>query len=339
MIGIVGIVFFLGIAWSISTDPKRLSWRIVISGLLLQLGFALLVLGVPSLGIPGVLAPLFTFASQAVNAMIGYSSAGSVFLFGPMADGAKMGGFIFAVQVLPIIIFFSAVMAVLYHLGIMQRVVRLLAAVMNRVMGISGPESLAAAANVFVGQTEAPLIVKPYLKTMTRSELMCLMTGGMATVSGSVMAAYVQLLNERIPDIAGHLLTASVMSAPAAILFAKIMVPETELAKAPDPNLPLRAADDSSYANVIDAAATGASDGLKLALNVAAMLIAFIALVALVNGFLGFVSSSTGWLVDGKPWTLEQFLGILFTTPSLYHGCSLGRGDLGWSNVGRKNHS
>ena len=310
MYAFLGIFVFIALAWLFSSHAKAVSWRLVITGVILQFIFAVMVLGIPAFNMPGLLSPLFKLANQAINAIIGYSNAGTEFVFGPLANATNIGGFVFAVQVLPIIIFFSSLMAVLYHLGIMQVIVKGLALVVNKVMGISGPESLAAAANVFVGQTEAPLIVKPYLQSMSRSELMSLMSGGMATVSGSVMAAYVGLLNERIPEIGGHLLTASIMSAPAAILFAKIMVPETkESSMKTVPKLK----DEDSYANVIDAATVGASDGLKLALNVAAMLIAFIALVALVNGFLEFVSTSLGFGVSGDPLSLEYIFGVIFT--------------------------
>lgn len=318
--GIIGIAFFILMAWLCSVNRKAIQWKIVLIGFSLQLVFALLILGIPKLGVPGVLSPLFAFANNAVLKLISYSDAGVAFLFGPLADVENIGGFIFVVKVLPIIIFFSSVMAVLYHVGIMQLIVKQMARLMHKTMGVSGAESLAAAGNVFIGQTEAPLVIKPFIKSMTQSELMSLMSGGMATVAGSVMAAYVGLLSGRIPDIAGHLLTASVMSAPAAILFAKILVPETET--------PVTAGgvhdlnnDDLKHENVIDAAASGASDGLYLALNVGAMLLAFVALIALANGLL---SEGLGLFgvesIFGRELSFQTILGFLFTPLALLMG-------------------
>ncbi|MBK8013194.1 MAG: NupC/NupG family nucleoside CNT transporter [Deltaproteobacteria bacterium] len=221
---------------------------------------------------------------------------------------ASIGAY-FAFGVLPTIIFFSALMGVFYHLGVMQRVIHLLAIAMQKTLGTSGAETLSAAGNIFVGQTEAPLLVRPYIKEMTESELMAVMTGGFATVAGGVMIAYVGMLRSVIPDIAGHLLSASVMSAPASLVVAKIMMPE------PDPTkcktfgrVNLRVA--RPHANLIDAAAHGASDGLQLALNVGAMLLAFISLVALANGLLGWAS---GLVALAEPLTLERLLGAVLS--------------------------
>ena len=224
-----------------------------------------------------------------------FADEGSRFVFG---QGFELVPFAF--RVLPTIIFFSSVVAVLYHLGVIQRVVKVFAVVMTKVMGTSGPESLSASANIFVGQTEAPLLIRSYVGKMTRSELMAVMTGGFATVAGGVMAAYVGM-----GISAGHLIAASVMSAPAALVMAKLMVPETETDRvSADTDFKVR----TPWANMIDAAAQGAGDGLKLALNVGAMLLAFIALVALVNGLLGPVG---GWI--GLPGlNLEMILGFLF---------------------------
>lgn len=311
MTGLLGIFAFLGLAWLLSTNRKRISWRTVTTGLLLQVVFAILILGIPTIGLPGPLGPFFIWSNEAIMALISYSDEGTAFLFGPLADPSKAGGFIVAVKVLPTIIFFSTVMAVLYHLGVMQFVIRLLARAMHRTMGISAAESLSAAGNIFVGQTEAPLLIRPYVSKMTRSELMSVMTGGMATVAGGVMAAYVQLLSARIPDIAGHLLTASVMSAPSALMFAKLIVPETEN---PETIHSDAVSVPSDKANVIDAAASGAAQGLKLALNVGAMLLAFIALVALVNGLIGSAGHLLGLVtLSGTPLTFQYFLGWVFT--------------------------
>ena len=230
-----------------------------------------------------------------VTTFLTFADEGSRFVFGEGFDHVP-----FAFRVLPTIIFFSSVVAVLYHVGVIQRVVKVFAVVMTKVMGTSGPESLSASANIFVGQTEAPLLIRSYVGKMTRSELMAVMTGGFATVAGGVLAAYVGM---GIP--AGHLIAASVMSAPAALVMAKLMIPETETGRvSADTDFKVK----TPWANMIDAAAQGAGDGMKLALNVGAMLLAFIALVALVNGLLGPVG---GWI--GLPGlNLEMILGFLF---------------------------
>jgi CNT family concentrative nucleoside transporter len=241
-----------------------------------------------------------------------------VFLFGDLAkpSGQNLGAY-FAFGVLPTIIFFSSLMAVLYHLGIMQRVVKGMAHVMQRTMGTSGAETLSAAGNIFVGQTEAPLLVRPFVDKMTISELMAVMTGGFATVAGGVLAAYVGMLRGVFPDIAGHLLSASIMSAPAALVIAKVMIPE------PNPELSetyggVKHELKSEDANVIDAAARGASEGLGLALNVAAMLLAFIALISLVNALLGW----GGGLLGLEGLTLEGLLGAVLAPLAWLMGVS-----------------
>jgi CNT family concentrative nucleoside transporter len=277
----------------------------VIWGVVLQVTFCLLVLGIPALGIPGPLLFVFTAANAAINATIDFTLEGSRFVFGDLLDSKKMG-FILAVQVLPTIIFIGALMSVLYHIGLMQKVCHFFAIIMQKTMKTSGAETLATAANIFVGQTEAPLIIKPFLPRMTQSELLCVMIGGMANTAGGVLAAYVGLLRDRMPDIAGHLLTASILSAPAALLIAKVMYPETSkpdtYGKIPE------GANKSPHTNVIDAAASGASEGLTLALNVAAMLIAFIALIALLNAIFSGIG---GWF--GFPeLTLQWLLGWIF---------------------------
>ncbi len=280
---LMGLIFFFALAYSLSSHRSSLNKRVIGWGIGLQLILALLILGVPALGFDGPLRFLFDFANDAVRAILAYTDEGSRFIFGDLIDQEK-SGFIFAFRVLPTIIFMASFMAVLYHLRVMQKVVWVMAIIMQKLMGTSGAESLSVAANVFVGQTEAPLVIRPFLKNMTRSELMAVMTGGMATVAGGVLAAYVELLNERLPEIAGHLLTASFMSAPAALAIAKLMVPEE---KTPETlgSIP-ESMNEKTYSNTVEAAAVGASDGMKLALNVAAMLLAFIALIALVNGVL-----------------------------------------------------
>ncbi|HXH74955.1 MAG TPA: NupC/NupG family nucleoside CNT transporter [Bacteriovoracaceae bacterium] len=293
LVSLLGLVVMLSVAYLMSENKKAIQWRTVISGIVLQLVFGLFILKT-SFG-----RSIFDTIGKGFNAILGYTGEGAKFLFGGLATPSESLGFIFATMVLPTIIFMSALMSVLYHLGIMQKVVEVVARVMMKVMKTSGAESLAAAANIFVGQTEAPLVIKPYVNSMTKSELMCLMTGGMATVAGGVLAAYVGFGID-----AGHLLAASVMSAPAALVCAKLMVPEVEISATAGIvkiDLPPVAT------NVIDAAATGASDGLKLAVNVAAMLLAFIALIAMLNGIL----SGIGGLFGFPQLTFEFMMGYL----------------------------
>jgi CNT family concentrative nucleoside transporter len=307
------------VAWGFSTHRSRIDWRLVAWGVGLQLAFAVFILKTP-LG-----EDIFSAVNQVVVALLGFTVDGARFIFGdlvfnsvPIGEGvagsnapvaieagrvAQTGAF-FAFNVLPTIIFFSSLMTVLYHLGVMQVVVKAMAWVMQRTMGTSGAETLSAAGNIFVGQTEAPLLIKPFVSTMTRSELMAVMTGGFATVAGGVLAAYVGMLVAFFPDIAGHLMAASVMSAPAALVCAKLLVPETEVAKTAGT---LEVNVERPDANVIDAAARGASEGLGLALNVGAMLLAFIALIQLVNALLGWGGGFLG--LEG--FTLEGLLGAI----------------------------
>lgn len=299
----LGIFVFIGIAYVFSNNRKMISWKIVVSGLALQLILALLVLGVPKFGFNGPLRFIFGAANEGILKLLSFTNRGSEFLLGNLIDPQK-SGFILVFQVLPIIIFLSSLMTILYHLGVMQKVVNGFAFIMQKVLKLSGAESLAAAANVFVGQTEAPLVIRPYLKNMTSSELFSLMVGGMATIAGSVMAAYVGLLKDVIPDIGGHLLTASLLSAPAALLVAKIMVPET---KTPETLGQLPKEKVLGHANLIDAAASGASDGLKLAANVAAMLLAFVALIAMVDSLFIFLGDQFYIALDYSLNTLAQW--------------------------------
>lgn len=292
---LIGLFIFILVAFGLSQNKRRISWKAVGVGLALQLTLAFLVLGIPAFGISGPLKIIFDLANSGIVALLDFSLEGSRFIFGSLIN-TQANGFIFAFHVLPTIIFFASFMAILYHLRIMNVIVHGMAKVMQKLMGTTGAESLSVAANVFVGQTEAPLVVKPFVKNMTRSELMALMTGGMATVAGGVLAAYVGLLVDRIPDIAGHLLTASILSAPAALVMAKLMVPETQRPETLG-HLP-HTTNMEKYTNMIDAAASGAGQGLKLALNVGAMLLAFIALIALFNGILGGV----GHLIQFEAW-------------------------------------
>ena len=283
---LVGIFLWCAIAWFFSNQKKRVPWGLVVKGLIFQAVLTISVLGIPALGFHGPLEGLFSLANDGINAILGYTMEGSRFIFGGLMDISTYG-FIFAFQVLPTIIFMSTVMAVLYHIGIMQWVVGFFAWLMQKTFRTSGAETLSTAANIFLGQTEAPLIIRPFLAKMTQSELFCVMVGGMASVAGGVLAAYVGLLQQKIPGIAGHLLIASILSAPATLIISKIMHPETET-----PETLGQIPEDSKqkiYTNTIEAAASGASEGLSLAMNVAGMLLAFIALIALVNGVLGQV--------------------------------------------------
>lgn len=329
LVSFFGIILLLAIAFALSSNRKAISKPVVFWGLGLQLALAVLVFGIPFLDFESPLRSYFVYVNDAIVGFLNYTALGSQFIFGDLGNNSK--GFYFAFQILPTIIFFSSFMAVLYHLKIMYYVVLGLAWVMKRLMKISGAESLAVAANVFVGQTEAPLVIKPYIERMTRSELYSLMTGGMATVAGGVLASYVLLLKDSVDQIAAHLLTASLMSAPAALAIAKIMLPETGMPETMG-SIP-KESKKSDYTNVIDAAASGAGEGLKLALNVGAMLLAFIALVALMNGMLTQVGewiSFNTWgvalvpdvlLVNGEAQlTWQLVLGWLFSPLAFFMG-------------------
>lgn len=291
----------VGVAYACSDERKKINWRTVGSGIALQLVLGLLILKT-AWG-----QAIFEGARTFFTGILSYTNEGSKFIFGSLMN-VKQFGFIFFVMVLPTIIFMSSLMSILYHLGVMQIVIRATAKVMVKVMGTSGAESLSAAANIFAGQTEAPLVVKPFIDSMTRSEIMALMTGGMATVAGGVLAAYVGMGID-----AGHLLAASVMSAPAALVCAKLLVPETAESKTQGEvkmDLP------KTTANLIDAAATGAGDGLKLALNVGAMLLAFIALIALLNGCLSWL----GGLFNHPELSMELITGYIFSPVAFLMG-------------------
>ncbi len=274
-ISFLGIFALLGIAVLLSNNRRKINWKLVGVGVTLQLVFAVFIFYVPG----GKW--IFSGATSVVKKLLDFTNDGSSFIFSSYVTQQWEPALInFTFSVLPTIIFFSSLMTILYHLGIMQRIVYAFAWAMQRAMGTSGAESLSAAANIFVGQTEAPLVIKPYVDEMTNSELMTVMTGGFATVAGGVLALYVGMLESSFPDIAGHLLAASVMSAPAALVVGKIIYPETET---PKTSGELEMTVESEDSNVIDAASRGASEGLELALNVAAMLLAFLALIALLN--------------------------------------------------------
>ncbi len=282
IMSILGIFAFIGIAYAMSNNRKKVLWKLVAVGTILQLAFALFILRT-SIG-----KAIFSGLNTAVTALLDFTRAGTDLLFTSFVSGQVESAFVnTAMAILPPIIFFSSLMTVLYHYGVMQAVVRVLAGVMVKLMGTSGSESLSSISNIFVGQTEAPLVVKPYVERMTESELMAVMTGGFATVAGGIMAAYVAMLQTSFPDIAGHLIAASVMSAPASLVIAKIMVPETEVSETMGV---AKLSTEKLDANGIDAAARGASDGMRLALNVMAMLLAFVALVAMLNYFVSLPS-------------------------------------------------
>ena len=311
---LIGIIILLAIATLFSTGRKHIDWRLVAIGVSLQIIFGLLITKVEAV------ARGFDKVSQIFVTFLSFSSDGATFLFGDLATDSF--GFIFAFQVLPTIIFFSTITAGLYYLGILQKVVYGIAWIMARTMRLSGSESLSAAGNIFLGQTEAPLLVRPFVANMTRSELMCLMTGGMATIAGGVLAGYVAFLGGDDPiqqaKYASYLLSASIMNAPAAIVFSKIIIPE----KNPEQiDRELKVNTEKLGVNLIDALSNGASEGLKLALNVGGMLLAFIAVIAAVNFFLedflgdltGLNSLVAGW-TDGafSGFSLQFLLGLIF---------------------------
>jgi len=284
--GLIGLAVFVGIAALFSTNRRAINWRLVGAGIGLQILFALLVLKT----VPGEV--LFDTLAQLFRDLLAFTYDGSSFIFGALGDPAEGNNFAF--QVLPTIIFFASLMAVLYYLRVVQPLVRGMGWVMQKTLRISGAESLAAAANVFIGQTEAPLVVKPFVERMTKSELMTLMCGGMATIAGGVLAAYISFLGGETEAtqvlFAKHLLSASIMSAPAAIVMAKILVPETE---EPETAGLTDIDHEEGSDNVIEAAANGAADGIKLALNVGAMLLAFIALIGAINAIFGWFGAPT----------------------------------------------
>lgn len=310
--GIIGVVGLLGICFLLSTDRKKINWQLVIIGVVLQVSLAYLMLEVP------FVRAIFRKIVDFFVVVIGGSDKASQFLFGELAIPGKYG---FAFFVLPTIVFFSALSSLLYYMGILQKVVYFFAWIMQKTMKLSGAESLAAAANIFIGQTEAPLVVKPYLENMTKSEIMTLMTGGMATIAGGVFGAYMAMLGgdsiEGRQIFGMHLLTASIISAPASIVAAKLLFPETEPEKI---NTELKIPKDSLGSNFLDALSTGTADGLKLALNVGAMLLAFMAMIYLLNdlmlslgGLLGIndnISQMSGGAFEGL--SMQFIFGFLF---------------------------
>lgn len=312
--GFLGIFAILGIAYLMSNNRKEINLRIVYWGLGLQWFFAIFILATP------IGKPLFLFFDRAIKKLLQFSDEGAKFVFNNLALGPQSEnslGFFFAFQVLPTIIFFSALMSILYYFGIMQLLVKGIAKGMQKTMGTSGSETLSCSSNIFVGQTEAPLVVRPFLNTMTKSELTAIMTGGFATIAGGVMAIYVKWLSD-IPNIAGHLMAASVMSAPAALVIAKIVYPEVEESPTQgDLKTEIGKMDD----NVMEAVSRGATDGMRLAANVAAMLIAIVAMVAGVNYFLSLVGLSLqqilGWIFSPLAFTMGVPAADIFKIGSL----------------------
>jgi len=314
---LVGIVVLLGIAFAASTNRKAINLRTVGIAFLLQVligGFVLFF----EVG-KNVLASM----SRGVSSVIGYANDGISFLFGSLASQDTLG-FIFAIQVLPVIVFFSALVAVLYHIGVMDWIIKILGGGLQKLLKTSRPESLSATANIFVGQTEAPLIVKPFIASMTKSELFAVMVGGLATVAGSVMAGYVTIGVEL-----KYLIAASFMAAPGGFLMAKMIVPETETPKEDLADLDVQ---EEKPVNVIDAAASGAANGMQLALNVGAMLLAFVALIALLNGLLGGIG---GWF-DHPTLTLQEILGYVFAPVAWLLGVPWSEAVIAGSFIGQK---
>ena len=312
----IGLLFIIGVAYLLSGNRRAVDWRLVGVGLLFQIIIGLSIAKI------GFVRGGFEFVSEKFVIFLGFALEGSRFVFGNLVNGNSDWGFIFAFQALPTVIFFSAVTAGLYYLGILQKIVFGFAWLMTKSMRLSGSESLSAAANIFMGQTEAPLLVRPFIATMTRSELFCLMVGGMATIAGSVLATYVGMLGgnsiEEKTLFATYLLCASIMNAPAAIVLAKIFTPQDEPEKI---DSTLRVNKEQIGVNLVDALATGAADGLKLALNIAGMLIAFIAIIYAVNWILvDFIGAWTGlneWVVSStngafKGFSLQYILGQVF---------------------------
>jgi concentrative nucleoside transporter, CNT family len=311
--GIIGLGVIIGIAFLFSKSRKHIDWRLVIAGLVLQIVIALLIFKVP------VVRMAFDAVGSGFVKFLSFAADGAQFLFGDLARNSNVVGeakhnlgFLFAFQALPTVIFFSSVTAGLYYLGVLQKIVYGFAWLMTKTMRLSGAESLSAAGNIFLGQTEAPLLVRPFIAKMTQSELLCLMTGGMATIAGSVMGAYITFLGGNDPDqlvkFATYLLCASIMNAPAAIVMSKLFLPETEPEKI-DRNLSVNK--DTIGSNVIDAFATGASDGLKLALNIGGMLLAFIAIIYALNWILvdgiGVWTGLNAWVETSTQGTFKGF--------------------------------
>ena len=309
--GVLGMVFLILLAFLFSSNKKAIHWKTIGIGISLQLLIALSVLKVP------FVMAVFENIGKVFVGILDFTRAGSSFLFGGMVADTDTFGFVFAFQVLPVIIFFSALTSVLFYLGIIQKVVKILAWSLSKLLRVSGAESLSIAGNVFLGQTEAPLLIKAYLEKMNKSEMLLVMIGGMATVAGTVLAAYIGFLGGDDPVLrlyfAKHLLAASVMAAPGAIIVSKILYPQTE-----EINTNVNVSSEKLGSNILDVIANGTTEGLKLALNVGAMLLVFVAFIALINGVLGWVGDSThlnDWMLANTAYpklSLEALLGYVF---------------------------
>ena len=315
--GIIGIAVLLGIAYLLSSKRKAIRWKTIFIGLALQFVLAFGVLRVEWV------KQLFNVMGSFFTAILEFTESGSLFLFGNLIDASNPTiGYVFALQILPTIVFFSALTSILYYFGIIQRVVKTLAWLLTKALGISGAESISVAGNIFLGQTEAPLLIKAYLPKMNRSEILLVMTGGMATVAGGVLASYVGFLGGSDPELrlsfARHLIAASVMAAPGAIIIAKLILPQTK-----EVDEAIELSENSSGSNALDALANGTTEGLKLALNVGAMLLVFIAFIALINGVLNQLGNIGGLNAFLAPYwgyekvSLEAILGTLFA-PLMY---------------------
>lgn len=308
--GVLGMVVLLSIAFLLSKNRKKINWKTVGAGLTAQLLIAVGVLKV------NAIKSVFESIGGVFNSILNYTNAGSSFLFGNLMNVDSFG-FIFVFQIMPTIIFFAALTSLLFYLGILQLIVKGMAMVLTKLMGISGAESLSVAGNIFLGQTEAPLMIKAYLEKMTRSEILLVMIGGMATVAGGVLAAYIGFLGGDDATLrlfyAKHLLAASVMAAPGAIVISKILLPETEQI-----NTEVKVSSEKVGSNILDAISKGTTEGLKLAANVAAMLLVFVAIIAMLNGVLGWfgdVTNLNAWIANKTPYqsfSLEAILGTIF---------------------------
>ncbi|MCP4864942.1 MAG: NupC/NupG family nucleoside CNT transporter [Alteromonas oceani] len=316
MISLLGVALLLCIAFALSSNRRSINWRTVGGAFAIQAAVGAFILYFE----PGIQLLLKT--TEFVQNIIDYSQAGIDFVFGPI--GNKSLGFIFAFNVLPVIIFFSSLIAVLYHLKVMNIIIRLIGGLLEKALKTSRPESMSAAANIFVGQTEAPLVVRPFIPNMTRSELFAIMVGGLASIAGSVMAGYAGMGVEL-----KYLLAASFMAAPGGLLMAKIMQPETS---EPHNELEKTEEEKTHYANVFDAAASGAASGLQLALNVGAMLLAFVALIAMLNGIIGWA----GGLVGFENLTIQEILGFLLQPLAWTLGVPWSEAQIAGSFIGQK---
>lgn len=337
--GLLGIVAFIGVAILFSENRRAIPWKLVAGGLLLQIICGVLVLKVDFVRVA------VDLVGQAFVKILDFNEAGSKFLFGPLIDPSQSWGFLFAFKVLPTIIFFSALTSLLFYWGILQRVVYVFAWLMSKTMRLSGAESLSASANIFLGQTEAPLLIKPYLPSMTRSELAAIMVGGMANIAGAVLVAYIGMLGGTDPEkqmlFAKHLITASLMSAPASLYIAKILVPQTQ-----DVDETISVPKEKIGANFLEAIAIGTTDGVKLAVNVGAMLIVFTAFVAMANAILG--SSWIGGITGANEWiaaktggryttlSLQYILGVIFAPAAWLMGIDPGSLTLAGQVIGEK---